>query len=59
MLGDGTLSYAPEIVGEVYYSTNLFKHCFLTLNYQYLMNPAYNSERGTANFIGGRFHFEF
>ena len=59
MLGDGTLSYAPEIVGEVYYTTNLFKHCFLTLNYQYLMNPAYNSERGTANFIGGRFHFEF
>jgi high affinity Mn2+ porin len=59
MIGDGTLTYAPEIVGEVYYTTNVFEHCFLTLNYQYLMNPAYNSERGAANFIGGRFHFEF
>ncbi len=59
MIGDGTLTYAPEIVGEAYYMVNIFEHCFITLNYQYLHNPAYNSDRGPANFIGGRLHVEF
>lgn len=59
MIGDGTLTYAPEIVSEIYYTINVFEHCFLTFNYQYMLNPAYNKERGEANFFATRLHFEF
>lgn len=59
MVGDGTLTYAPEIVGEFYITSNVVEHCFITFNYQYMLNPAYNKDRGSVNFLGARFHFEF
>ncbi len=59
MIGDGFLNYAPEMVGEFFYRVNIIKSCFLSFNYQYMMNVGYNADRGNTHFVGGRFHVEF
>lgn len=58
-LGDGGLNYRPEQVFETYYSLNVWKSVFFTADYQRMWNPAYNADRGPANFFGMRFHAEF
>ena len=58
-LGDGRLSYKPEQAFEVYYNADLFKSLWLTLDYQHIDNPGYNSVRGPANIFGVRLHGEF
>lgn len=58
-IGDGALNYRPEQVVETYYSLNVWKTVFLTADYQRMWNPAYNADRGPANFFGVRFHAEF
>jgi len=57
-IGDGRLTYAPEQVIETFYSFNLFPNTSLTLDYQFIMNPAYNSDRGPVNFWALRLHTE-
>ncbi len=52
--GDGALAYASEYVAEVYYSLQLAKGIFVTADYQYLGNPAYNAVRGPAHVFAGR-----
>lgn len=58
-IGDGRLSYRPEQLVEVYYSLNVWKTVFLTGDYQRMWNPAYNADRGPANFLAMRIHTEF
>lgn len=58
-IGDGALRYQPETIFEVYYSVGLGRHVFLTLDYQRIQNPAYNADRGPADFAGLRLHTEF
>lgn len=58
-IGDGALNYRPEQVIETYYSLNVWKSTFLTADYQRMWNPAYNADRGPANFYAIRFHAEF
>ena len=58
-IGDGHLSQAAEGVVDVFYSLNLFKAIWLSADYQYLWNPAYNSDRGPVNIFGARVHAEF
>ncbi|MBS1190625.1 MAG: Carbohydrate-selective porin OprB [Rhodocyclaceae bacterium] len=58
-IGDGALRYRPEQVVETYYSLNVWKAVFLTADYQRMGNPAYNADRGPANFFAMRFHAEF
>lgn len=58
-IGDGRLNYRPEQVFETYYSFNVWKGVFLTADYQRMANPAYNADRGPANFFALRFHAEF
>jgi high affinity Mn2+ porin len=58
-IGDGHLRQAPEGVIDLFYSVNLLKAIWLTADYQYLWNPAYNSDRGPVNIFGGRVHAEF
>ena len=31
----------------------------LGLNYQFIANPAYNTDRGPVNVFAGRFHWQF
>lgn len=54
MTGDGDLSYAPESTFEVFYAVNFLNHIYLTADYQYIVNIAYNSQRGNAHFLGAR-----
>ncbi len=54
MVGDGHLTYAPETAFEVFYAFNFFNHIYLTADYQYIANIAYNAGRGNAHFLGAR-----
>jgi high affinity Mn2+ porin len=72
VLGDGRLSYAHEQILEIYYradipwpfndTTQVFKKyplkLQLTPDFQYIRNPAYNSDRGPVKFWAVRFHLE-
>ncbi len=60
IIGDGRLRhYGSENIGEVYYSIQLNKSLWLTADYQYVQNPAYNRERGPVSVWGVRGHVEF
>jgi high affinity Mn2+ porin len=60
MIGDGNLNYGYEMIAEIYYSTLIHQdHFWLTPDYQFIMNPAYNKDRGPAHVFGLRFHAEF
>jgi high affinity Mn2+ porin len=58
-IGDGALNYRPETVFETYYSYNLNKWASVTLDYQFVDNPAYNADRGPVHIFAGRFHAQF
>lgn len=60
MIGDGNLNYAPEMICEVYYNILIHgQHFWLTPDYQFIINPAYNKDRGPAHVPGLRLHAEF
>jgi len=58
MIGDGRLSYGLEGIVELYYKALLVKHLWLTGDYQFVQNPAYNRDRGPVHVFGLRFHAE-
>ncbi len=61
LIGDGQLPhYGLEKIMETYYSYAMpaVDHLILTLDYQYVVNPAYNQDRGPVNFFGVRLHKE-
>lgn len=60
IIGDGKLNYAPEMIAEFYYKINAYqKKFFLTPDYQFIVNPAYNKDRGPVNVFSIRAHIEF
>jgi high affinity Mn2+ porin len=60
LVGDGRLpNYARENVVEAYYSAALVKGVFLTADYQFIANPAYNADRGPVSVLGLRLHGQF
>lgn len=58
-IGDGRISYKPEIAMEVYYNVNLNRFLWVSLDAQRVLNPAYNSDRGPVDIYGFRLHAEF
>ena len=61
MMGDGTLNYGLESILETYYSLQLpfkFVRAFITPNYQFVLNPAYNKDRGPVHIVAVRLHVE-
>lgn len=58
LIGDGRLNYGPEKIAEFYYSWRMEKHLSLGLDYQYIVNPAYNRDRGPVPILGLRIHAE-
>ncbi len=58
-IGDGTIRQAPEANVEVFYSVNLLPACWLTLDYQHVWNPAFNSDRGPVHVFGLRLHAQY
>jgi carbohydrate-selective porin OprB len=57
-VGDGSLNYHPEKVFETYYNLSVTKSTTLGLDFQYIRDPGYNSDRGPVFFGGVRLHFE-
>jgi high affinity Mn2+ porin len=60
MIGDGNLNYAPEIILELFYNALIHEdHFWLSPDYQLVMNPAYNQDRGPAHVFAIRLYAEF
>lgn len=58
MIGDGALSYALETVGELYYKVRVIESIAFTGDYQFVVDPAYNRDRGPVHMFGLRAHVE-
>jgi hypothetical protein len=54
-----TISYSPERIGEVYYNATVIKNVLAGVNFQHIINPAYNAARGPVNILSFRVHAEF
>jgi len=59
LIGDGALNYRQEKILETYYAYSVVKDVTLTFDYQFMVNPAYNADRGPVHFFTGRLHAEF
>jgi len=60
LIGDGQLpNPGLEQIVEMYYSYALSATSRLTFDYQFIANPAYNTDRGPVNVFAGRFHAAF
>ena len=59
IIGDGALTYRPEMILEVFYNIQLAQILFISPDYQFIANPGYNKARGPAHVPGLRLHLEF
>ncbi len=59
LAGDGQLHYGIERIVEAYYDFKLCRPAHLTLDYQYVVNPAFNQDRGPVSIFSVRMHCEF
>jgi high affinity Mn2+ porin len=60
LVGDGQLpNPGLEQIIETYYSYALSSSTKLTADYQLIINPGYNTDRGPVNVFSGRFHWQF
>jgi len=60
LVGDGMLPHpAPEEIIETYYSYALSSSTHLSVDYQFVANPGYNTDRGPVNVFSGRIHTQF
>jgi high affinity Mn2+ porin len=60
LVGDGQLpNPGLEQIIEAYYSYALTPSTKVTVDYQFIVNPGYNTDRGPANVFAGRFHAAF
>jgi high affinity Mn2+ porin len=57
--GDGALSYGWEKAAEFYYAFDVWQSLILTLDYQFIADPAFNRDRGPVSVLGARLHWEF
>ena len=60
LIGDGKLPHprAEQIV-ETYYKLAVFARDAVSLDYQWVMNPAYNTDRGPVSIVAIRVHAQF
>jgi hypothetical protein len=58
-IGDGTINPAAEGSVDAFYSVNLTKALWLSGDYQHVINPAFNADRGPLNIFSARVHVEF
>jgi high affinity Mn2+ porin len=58
IIGDGALRSGPEYVSESYYSARLFQGFFATFDFQRIINPAFNRDRGPVWIPTLRLHME-
>jgi high affinity Mn2+ porin len=59
LVGDGQLPHPGlEQIIEAYYALPI-SYFKLTLDYQFIVNPAYNEDRGPVSILGARLHAQF
>lgn len=58
-IGDGKLTPGTEMVAEAFYGANLYSSIWLSADYQLIVHPAFNVDRGPVNIFNARFHAEF
>jgi high affinity Mn2+ porin len=60
LIADGQLPHPGlEQIVETYYSYALSSAWRLSFDYQFINNPAYNTQRGPVNVFGLRLHAQF
>ncbi len=60
LIGDGKLPHpAAEQILETYYSVALTAYAHLSVDYQWVKNPAYNTDRGPVSIFAVRVHAQF
>ena len=59
LAGDGQLTYGWEKILETYYDMGIWKTVHVSLDYQFVDNPAFNEARGPVSIFGARLHWEF
>src|SRR6202034_97637 len=60
LVGDGILPHPGlEQIIEAYYSYAISPSTKVSFDYQFIANPAYNTDRGPANVFAGRLHTQF
>ncbi len=60
MVGDGKIRYGMENILETYYKFDLLHgRIMISPDYQLVLNPAYNKDRGPVHFFGIRFHTQW
>lgn len=60
IIGDGMLNYAPEFITEAYYRFNFFNNRLqVSPDYQFVLHPAYNKDRGPVHVFSLRTHIAF
>jgi carbohydrate-selective porin OprB len=58
-VGDGRIDPAAESALELFYSFNFRKYFWLAGDYQRVVNPAFNADRGPVNIFSIKIHGEF
>lgn len=58
-VGDGRINPAAETALDAFYSFNYYKVFWLSGDYQYIVNPAFNIDRGPVNVFSIKIHSEF
>lgn len=59
ILGDGNLNYRRENIIETYYAAQFNAFWQLSFDYQLVLNPGYNNDRGPVHVFALRSHFSF
>jgi high affinity Mn2+ porin len=59
IIGDGAMSYGPEMVSDIYYKVRLEDYLSFSAIYQPIINPGYNRDRGPVHVFTGRLHVAF
>lgn len=59
LVGDGQMRYGNEKVAEVFYNWQAMKHLSVGFDLQYVVNPAYNRDRGPIPVYALRLHADF
>jgi high affinity Mn2+ porin len=60
LVGDGRLTNPGlEKIVEAYYSYALTASTRLSVDYQFVLDPGFNADRGPVNAFAGRFHWQF
>lgn len=59
IIGDGALNYGPEEILEIYYNLMVIRGIQVTLDFQEVVHPAYNRDRGPVSIGSLRVHYEF